>query len=165
MTMSHPKAIIAAAAAVFAQFEATKELYVTEDGNAFMPHVKNLADNHARTSRLPAPVLVKRSEVLEAIEEQRAAIEQRKAGKPKPAPTPEALPASGPAEGSASPEAMTSDAGSAAGEEGANGADQTNVATEPAEDDATQLAGSSQAAQVPDADQKPAQGKGKKGKK
>src|SRR5690606_25951261 len=79
MTMSHPKAIIAAAAAVFAQFEATKELYVTEDGNAFMPHVKNLADNHARTSRLPAPVLVKRSEVLEAIAEHHAAMEKRKA--------------------------------------------------------------------------------------
>lgn len=67
--MSQSKTIIAAAAACFAQHKAIQELYVTEDGNAFMPHVQGLAVNHARMNRLPEPVLVKRDDpgVAEAI--------------------------------------------------------------------------------------------------
>jgi hypothetical protein len=67
--MSQSKTIIAAAAACFAQHKAIQELYVTEDGNAFMPHVQGLAVNHARMNRLPEPVLVKRDDpgVVEAI--------------------------------------------------------------------------------------------------
>lgn len=57
-----------AAKAAFANHPGTDEVYVTEDGNAFLPEVKNLALDHARRSNLPAPVLVKRDEVKEEKE-------------------------------------------------------------------------------------------------
>ncbi len=54
-----------AAKAAFANHPSTDEVYVTEDGNAFLPEVKNLAIDHARRSNLPAPVLVQRAGVKE----------------------------------------------------------------------------------------------------
>ena len=78
---THAKRIAQAAAAVFANITDLDQVYVTEDGNAFMPHVKNLAENHARTSRLPAPVLVSRGGVLAEIVEAEQALAIAKAKK------------------------------------------------------------------------------------
>lgn len=78
---THAKRIAVAAAAVFANIQDLEQVYVTEDGNAFMPHVKNLAENHARTSRLPAPVLVSRGEVLAEIVEAEQGLAVAKAKK------------------------------------------------------------------------------------
>lgn len=78
---THAKRIAQAAAAVFANIADIDKVYVTEDGNAFMPHVKNLAEHHARTTRLPAPVLVSRGEVLAEIVEAEQALAIAKAKK------------------------------------------------------------------------------------
>ncbi len=49
-----------AAAAAFENHPSVDQVYVTEDGNAFLPEVKNLAIDHARRCNLPAPLLVSR---------------------------------------------------------------------------------------------------------
>ncbi|MBS1940306.1 MAG: hypothetical protein JST38_05460 [Bacteroidetes bacterium] len=51
-----------AAKDVLAANPLAEAVYVTEDGNAFLPEVKNLAENHAYMNRLPAPVEVKRAD-------------------------------------------------------------------------------------------------------
>lgn len=61
--MKHPKIIAEAAQAVFTAHPSINELYVTENGNAFMKHAEGLAVNHARSNGLPAPVRVLREEV------------------------------------------------------------------------------------------------------
>lgn len=64
------KLIHTAALAVFAQYPKEDVVYVTEDGNAFLEHAKQLAQNHARQAGLPEPVKVLRgakAEVAKAV--------------------------------------------------------------------------------------------------
>lgn len=55
--------LMTAAAAVFEAYPEAEAVFVCEDGNVFLEERKNLAENHCRTERLPAPKLVKRTEV------------------------------------------------------------------------------------------------------
>ncbi|MBS1940879.1 MAG: hypothetical protein JST38_08385 [Bacteroidetes bacterium] len=81
-----------AAKEVLAANPQAEAVYVTEDGNAFLPEVQNLADNHAYMHRLPAPVKVLRSEVKKvkpengsepAVPEEAAEAAPEEAAKPK----------------------------------------------------------------------------------
>lgn len=70
--MALSKIIRMAAAAVFASHPDATELYVTEDGNAWLPEVKGLAHTHAASQKLPAPVCVQRSELSSTAAELKA---------------------------------------------------------------------------------------------
>lgn len=55
----------ALAAEAFKDYPETDHVYVTSDGNVFLPKARGFADHHARTNRLPEPLKVERSQVEE----------------------------------------------------------------------------------------------------
>ncbi|MCW5900486.1 MAG: hypothetical protein KIT10_14575 [Flavobacteriales bacterium] len=60
ITMHISKIHLAAALAVFAQYADAQEVYVTDDGNVWLPGAKHLAYTHAKANKLPAPTRVER---------------------------------------------------------------------------------------------------------
>lgn len=58
------KLITRAAKAAFERYPEAEVLYVTHDGNAFLANSKGMAEHHARQERLPAPVEVRRAELM-----------------------------------------------------------------------------------------------------
>ena len=60
------KQLLTAALAVFATYPEAEEVLVCEDGNVFLAERRNLAENHCREARIPAPIVVKREEVEKA---------------------------------------------------------------------------------------------------
>lgn len=68
------KVIKEAAARVFADYPEADKVYVTEDGQAFLEHARNLAENHARSAGLPAPLVVLRV-ALDAADDARKEAE------------------------------------------------------------------------------------------
>jgi hypothetical protein len=90
--MSIAKALLAAAAAVFATNPVADEVFVCEDGNAFLPHAKQLAFAHARSAKLPDPVSVRRDQIPAsvAVEQAKAAAAPRKKAEQEAPPAEEA---------------------------------------------------------------------------
>lgn len=60
------KQLLAAAIAVFDTYPEAEEVLVCEDGNVFLAERRNLAENHCREARMPAPILVKREDIEKA---------------------------------------------------------------------------------------------------
>lgn len=81
------KTLALACAAVLAQYDDVSYVLACPDGNVFLPHATNLAQNHSRMSGISAPVTVTRDEVADLVAAEQKRVRESKGKKPAKAAT------------------------------------------------------------------------------